>query len=502
MIKQPPNGLDDFYSQQLTWTDPAEDALAGLRCVTISVPLDYNKLDGRTLTLTLARHQATNPAARRGVLLVGPGDDLGNRGLPLTARLVETLPAEVLAHYDVVGFDHRFMGSSSPIFCGLEADERFWVFHYPQSFEAEVRFQANVAAKCAERAIDLLPYANSRNICRDIDVIRGVLCEEKISYIGYSYGTYLGAVYSEMFGQHLDRVVLDSICNPDWVWRGLFTDFPPNGERALNRWARWAAPRHDKYGLGRTPDEVRASYDRLLGRVDRGDEVQIMGFRLDQTLVRLIAVGILNSERGYPFLADIIRCVLNGGALEQDTLKFLAKMFGQPKEESGTAAQLAILAGDWAWPRSLDFYEREMRQAHERYPWTGASLCGIKATAFWPVPPSEPATQIGAGRGAESILLVNAADDMTTPHAAAVRMHEVLAHNSRLLTVADTAHHCVYPFYGNVAADEVITEYLVTGKLPDNDLTCTNPNSVVASATDQADPGPGLDTLVYNFPGP
>lgn len=470
------NGLADFHRQRPSWGDPGEDLLAGLECASISVPIDYSRPDGRTISLTIGRRQATDRAQRRGVLLVGPGDDLGNRGLPLTAQLARMLPAEVLAQYDVVGFDHRFMGRSSPVFCDLSPAERFWVFHYPQSFDEEVRFQANIAAKCAEHALDVLPHANSRNICRDMDVIRNVLGAEKISYLGYSYGTYLGAVYTQMFGAYADRVVLDSLCSPDWVWRGLFTDFPPNGERALMRWARWAAGRDADLHLGATDREVRASYDGLLDRVDRGESVELMGRPLDRTLVRLIAVGLLNSDRAYGFLADIVRVLVHGGRPEPATLAFLAPMFGQPKEESGTVAQLAILAGDWAWPRNLDIYHRDMVRDGERHPFCGAALSGVKATAFWPVPPSEPVTPIGPDNRAESILLVQSAEDMSTPLAAARRMHEVLAHNSRLVTVADTAHHRVFPFYANPGTDEVVTEYLVTGKMPDSDVICPNPN--------------------------
>ncbi|MBP2401168.1 alpha/beta fold hydrolase [Streptomyces syringium] len=469
------DAIRDFQSQSLLWSPADEEALNGLECAELAVPLDYADPGGRALTLGLVRSLATSSERRRGVLLVGPGDDLGNRGTLLGAQLVRTLPKEVLAQYDVVAFDHRFMGRSSPVVCGLEPEERLWVFHQPRDFAHEVRFQAEVAAKVAEHALDILPYANSRNIARDMEVIRGALGEERLSYLGYSYGTYLGAVWTQMFGEHADRVVLDSICSPDWVWRGLFTDFPPNGERALSRWTRWAARRDAELRLGRTPGEVRAAYDRLLARADGGADVSVAGFPLDRTLVRLVVVGMLNSDLNYDHLGDVLRSAVHGAALEPPTLAFLAGMFGQPKEESGTVAQLAILAGDWAWPRRLGPYERDMNQAARRYPFTGAALSGIKATAFWPVPPSEPVTPLGPGNRAGSILLVQSAEDMSTPHAAAVRMREVLRHNSRLVTVADTAHHRVFPFYGNPGADELVTTYLTDGALPAADVICPNP---------------------------
>ncbi|MEU0687775.1 alpha/beta fold hydrolase [Streptomyces uncialis] len=473
------DAVREFQTQELTWTEADEQALGSLECARLSVPLDYARPDGGTLTLGLVRHRATAPERRRGVLLIGPGDDLGNRGTLLGAQLVGTLPKEVLARYDVVAFDHRFMGRSSPVVCGLDPEERFWVFHQPRDFDHEVRFQANVAAKVAEHALDILPYASSRNIARDMEVIRGALGEQRISYLGYSYGTYLGAVWTQMFGEHADRVVLDSICSPDWVWRGLFTDFPPNGERALTRWARWAALRDPGLGLGASAALVRASYDRLLARVDAGEPVAVAGFPLDRTLARLLVVGMLNSDRNYGFLGDIIRSAVHGGPLEPATMGFLASMFGQPKEESGTVAQMAVLAGDWAWPRNVDVYRRDMERAARSHPFTGAAMAGIKATAFWPVPPSEPVTALGEGNAAESVLLVQSAEDMSTPHAAAVRMGEVLRHNSRLLTLEGSAHHRVFPFYGDPGVDEVVTSYLIDGVLPGSDVTLTHPEPQV-----------------------
>ncbi|GGM24269.1 MULTISPECIES: alpha/beta fold hydrolase [Micromonospora] len=469
-----PAELAGYHGQQLRWQPFTEPPLTGLEGAELSVPLDHAEPDGRTITLTVGRRRANRPDARRGVLLIGPGDDLGNRGLVLLGQLATMLPEPVLDHFDLVGFDHRFMGLSSPRQADLEAEERLWVFHHPRDFDHEVRFQARVAAKVAEHALDILPHATSRNIARDMDIIRGALGEERISYLGYSYGTYLGAVYTQMFGEHADRVVLDSMCSPDWVWRGLFTDFSPNGERALNRWASWAADQHDRYGLGATGPQVRATYDVLLDRA-QVEPVGLGGFPLDRTLIRLIAVGMLNSELAYEHLGDIVRAAAHGGPLSPETMAYLAPMFGQPKEETGTIAQLAILAGDWAWPRDPEYYERDMRLHAEKWPFAGAAMAGVKAPAFWPVLPREPVTALGAGNRAESMLLVAADQDMSTPLAAGRRMREVFAHNSRLVTVADTAHHRVFPFYGNTELNELVTAYLVDGHYPDTDPTVANP---------------------------
>jgi pimeloyl-ACP methyl ester carboxylesterase len=466
---------EDFYTQRPSWELVADGDLAGLELARIAVPLDYGHPDGPTTEIAIGRRRATDPRQRLGVLLVGPGDDLGNPGLALTAQLATSLPAEILACYDLVGFDLRFMGRSSPIELEYTQAERYWVFHTPREFEEEVRIQSNLAAKVANPHRHLLEHANTRNAARDIEVIRHVLGEEKISYLGYSYGTYLAAVYTQMFGEHTERVVMDSICNPDWIWRGLFTDFPPNGELALQRWSRWAARRDDEYGLGTTAEQVRSRYDELLGRADGGELVSIDEFECDQTMIRLIAVGPLNSDLMYPALGEILRTAVHGGLLSPFTKQFLWQMFSPPVS-NGVVAQLSVLSGDWAWPRDLELYRREMQSYKERYPFTGAALGGVKAPAFWPIPPRESVSRLGDDNPAPSMLLVQSENDMSTPHAAAVRMHEVLHHNSRLVTLAGTAHHRVFPFYGNAGVNDLVTEYLIAGELPAQDVVCPNPH--------------------------
>ena len=466
--------LDDFYTQPPSWQPATDPTHAGLELAGIAVPIDYSRPDGPATEITIGRHRATDPAQRLGMLLVGPGDDLGNPGLTLTARLATSLPADILARFDLVGFDLRFMGHSSPIDLEYTAAERYWVFHMPRGFEEEVRIQSNLADKVARPHMHLLGHVHTRNVARDIEVIRNVLGEEKISYLGYSYGTYLGAVYTQMFGEHAGPVVLDSICSPDWVWRGLFTDFPPNGELALQRWSRWAAKRDDEYGLGTTAEQVRTRYGELVQRADAGELVPLDEFECDQTMIRLIAVGPLNSDLMYPALGEIIRTAVHGGSLQPFIKQFLAQLFSPPGS-TGVVAQLSVLSGDWAWPRDLEFYRREMNSYQERYPFTGAALAGVKATAFWPIPPREPVTRLGDDNPARSVLIVQSENDMATPHAAAVRMHEVLHHNSRLVTLADTAQHRVFPFYGNSGINDLVTEYLLTGESPARDLICPNP---------------------------
>lgn len=462
-----------FYEQRPQWGPAEEETLAGLEVATVAVPLDYRQPDGRTIDVAMARRLATNASDRVGVLLVAP-DDPGNRGMVLIPQLVQTLPDDVLARYDLVAFDHRFSGASTPIACDFTPDERLWVFHNPESFDAEIRFQANIAAKVAEEAIDLLPYASTRNIARDVDVIREALDEEKISYLGYAYGTYLGAVYAQMFGEHTDRMVLDSVLSPDWVWRGLFFNVAASAEAGLMRWARWAAAQDDEFHLGTTSHEVRARYNDLAKRAERAP-IMVNGIPrpVDLFSLRLFTVVFLTYDRTYPLLGDFVRAAVHGDTVEENTPGTLMTLLSQ-RSESTPAGQLALLCGEWFWPRRLEAYERDMQSLGSEFPFIGATLGGVKAGAFWPTSPVEPLTSIGADSGAESILLVQSEDDIFTQSTGALRLRELLPRNSRLVMAADTAHHRMFPFGENPAVNEVTTEYLLTGQLPGADVTCKN----------------------------
>ena len=247
--------------------------------------------------------------------------------------------------------------------------------------------------------------------------------EDKISYLGYSYGTYLGAVYTQLFGAHTDRVVLDSVLSPEWVWRGLFRAIAAGVEAGLANWAGWAANRDAQLHLGNTAESVRRQLDTLLAVAGRGPvTVPGLPMPLDAALLRLITLALLQSDQTHLLLGDLVRAAAHQDPLSPATNQVLGAMFGQPREQSTAAAQLAILCGDYPWPRFADAYRADTCRDVDRYPFLGAALSGIKPGAFWPVTPREPAAVIGRNNPAQSILLVQSAGDVFAPSHGARRL--------------------------------------------------------------------------------
>jgi pimeloyl-ACP methyl ester carboxylesterase len=480
-----PAGLDRFYRQTLTW-GPCPGGPQALQCAAVTVPLDYAQPAGPTISVAISRLPTAKPGLRRGILLINPGGP-GNPGLLLPPQLAGAMPTDARDRYDLIGFDPRSVGRSTPISCGLTAEEQNYLLLPPESFAADIRRQAGVAAKCAHANGSMLRYITTRNTVRDMDVIRGALGERKLSYLGYSYGTYLGSVYTQLFGTHADRIVLDSSVNPDVVWRGLARAISPAVEVGLNRWAAWTAARSSQYAVGDSGAAVRARFDRLLAEGNRTpflvDDLTLTGEN-----IRSIALGVMYDDRLYPVLSDLARVAVNGGRLQPAVHGYIAGSLMPPTDDNAVAAQLAILCDDVSWPRDLGLYYRDKVRDGHRYPFFGATAATVKPCTFWPYRPVEPATPIGPGNRAPSILMVQSEFDVATPAAGARRLHRLLD-NSRLVTLRNAQKHIVYLTYGNPCVDATVTRYLVTGRMPVTDVTCVND---AATTTHFAPPTEGI----------
>jgi pimeloyl-ACP methyl ester carboxylesterase len=264
---------------RLSWAGCGADFPVGMECATLRVPLDHARPSGPTTGVAVSRIRTAVPQKRRGVLLLNPGGPSPGLGLP--AELVRTLPRSVRDQYDLIGFDPRGLGRSAVGGCGLDPED---VFHppapyRPETFAADVARARRIAERCRDSPdAERLRTVTTRNIARDMDAVRAALGERRISYLGMSFGSYLGAVYTELFPHRADRIVLDSGADPRLMWRDLIRDSAREAERAFTRWTRWTARYEKVYGLGATPREVRRTFRDLVARANR-TPVELGGVR-------------------------------------------------------------------------------------------------------------------------------------------------------------------------------------------------------------------------------
>ncbi|MGY2063164.1 alpha/beta fold hydrolase, partial [Nocardia gipuzkoensis] len=172
---------------------------------------------------------------------------------------------DVRARYDMIGMDPRGIGRSAPTRCGWPVGLSLRsAGAEPAEFDRGVAFARDLAERCHSAEGKRLPQITTRNTARDMDVIRAVLGEDRISYYGTSYGTYLGAVYAQMFPERVDRFVFDGAADPDRYGMGMFQDMVATNEQALDEWSDWAAERDNEYHFGTTRSAVRTAIADLI----------------------------------------------------------------------------------------------------------------------------------------------------------------------------------------------------------------------------------------------
>ncbi|TCC27071.1 alpha/beta fold hydrolase [Kribbella speibonae] len=460
----------EWHHCQLNAADAEGAALdeAGAECGELKVPLDYGRPNGPQITIALSRLPATGD--RIGTMVLNDGGP-GGPGLGMPLRLRTAMKAAG-TRYDLIGMDPRFVGRSTPIDCKLPFAGWPWAAGADRSSFARVDRQvADVAARCGAHAGGYLPYVNTRNTARDIDRVRIAVGEQKISYLGYSYGTYLGSVYLQMFPGRTDRVVLDGPMDPERYSARLLRTVGPANEAALRAWTSWAAARDATYHLGSTPARVMASVDRIL-RIAATKGLRVGTYQLDDGSVPLVLFGPLADDRdaARATYAGIVRTLLDAtsGPVEPgpDLGGFLEGLL-TPASSQLASAQIAILCGDRAVPRDRQVYWRDI-QTHRRAEPHFASLTRmISPCAYWPVQPQEPPTWIATS---ERALIVAADGDPRSIYAYATALQKHLP-NARMLTLKNARKHGIFGEYGSDCVDNTVISYLITDRLP-ADKTC------------------------------
>jgi pimeloyl-ACP methyl ester carboxylesterase len=503
-----------IHGQTVTWADdcpppPPGYPQGGMQCARLKVPLDYSAPYGRQIEISISRIKAENPSLRRGVLFTNPGGP-GGAGLYLPQVLHVVMPQSVRDRYDLIGIDPRGVGTSTPVSCGLTAQQATRALvplMEPGGFDATVSWVHQVADGCTRVSGDLLPFMTTANTARDLDQIRGALGEQKISYFAWSYGTYLGAVYSSLYPDRTDVVVLDSAINPNWVWREQFRSWglagdPQNANPRIqprfDDYAVYAAARDASLHYGATKAAVRSTYFALLAQVT-AHPVVVGGSLIDGPMFREFTFSYIYSDGGLPGLADFWALVRDGGdgttvpAASVAPKTGAASRFPDVPVDNSAASALAITCGDVKWSRSVETYRSELAADQASMPMFGELGSNIWPCAFWPAMRYEPLVRYSPV-GPRNVLVVQNLRDPATPYAGAVATRQQLGRRSSLTTV-DQGGHGVFLLSTNTCGNQTVTDYLVTGTLPADKSCAADPAPAGAALTDDARESAGADLI-------
>lgn len=483
-----PAGLERYYGQELAWGPCADyattetDRLAyrsdAVECARLEVPMDYADPGGPTLQLGLLRKPASDPESRIGSLLVNPGGP-GASGMSSVAGLAGALDSSELGdRFDFVGFDPRGVASSQPAVQCLTPEERDAdrLDQDPGSPLQEVarteREEREYAAKCAERTGPrMLANIGTREVVKDMDVLRSALGDRKLTYLGYSYGTRIGSEYAEEFPGNIRAMLLDGAIDPGKTSTESLIAQGAGFQRAFEDFSRWCA-RQTQCALGDVPAEAVTEFQELT-RPLIDAPVPAAGRKLSYSDATTATIQALYAPSLWPQLNAGL-AELNRGRGDQ-LITLADSYYGRTRSGAYSTVTDAFDA-----VRCVDDQRvtdpAEAREADRRYREAAPFLDdGIApspardACAFWPVPVTgEPG--MAEVNGIPPTLVVSTTGDPATPYAAGVELAGALG--GRLLTFEGT-QHTVF-LQGNSCVEQAGTDYLVDLQLPEEGTRCSS----------------------------
>jgi pimeloyl-ACP methyl ester carboxylesterase len=458
------------------------------RCAAVRVPVDYRQPHGRHITVTVSRIPATDPSRRLGTLVLSPGGPgVGGLGMPADFHGPDQ-PPQLRQRYDLVGFDPRGVRHSTPVSCGLPVRDRDVRYPRPDgSIGHSVTYAQRAAAACRHHIGDLLPHITTSNTARDLDRIRAALGEPRISYLGLSYGSYLGAVYASRYPHRTDRFVLDSALDPDRIWYEFIRLGALGLHQRLSDLSVWIAARTDVYHLGGTATQVRDRYRSLTRQLD-ATPLEFPGATVDGNWLRDFTRDNLERPDAAPFetlatvwqeLAAAVTAPVGKRSPTGSARAAAGTGIGtRPAPRTAVAADnaqavgFAVQCGDARWPRNVSTYHAAVQADRSHFPDDAGRSANITPCAFWPAP-AEARPHVG-GHGPRNILILQNRHDPATPWVSGHAMHRALGNRSALVT-ADAGGHLVTG--RNPCATAITLRYLVdteTG-LPDTQICPPGP---------------------------
>lgn len=452
----------------LTWGTCAVSDLAdaGAECAVLEVPLDHAEPKGTKIPIAISRIKTKATGADYLGPLVGNPGGPGVPGLFEPLDFASVLSPEVAGRFDLIGFDPRGVGASGP---ELTCDPGYYArpeADYVPTDPARIagtealrlaKAKAYVRA-CAANNGDALAHLRTIDAARDLDLIRAALGAPTISYLGNSYGTYLGQVYASTFPTRVSRMVLTGVVGPQGVGYTGDVSRPEVArtyERNINAFFAWVAGQNAIYGLGGDTAAVQkrfyADQDALRkaprGEIGPAEWTQLFGTAVygDESWA-VLAQGWSGWNAGRTAIFD-------SAFGDYDTAA----------ADDFNSAFLAVACSDGRWPRNYDRLRADSLRTAQDAPyitwtfhWELSVLCSLWPTAHAPV---------AVGAAAPSMLLVNGTLDAPTPLPDAVATRAAFP-RSALIEVIDSLGHGQRSLWGNPCAQEPVEHYLLTGELP------------------------------------
>jgi pimeloyl-ACP methyl ester carboxylesterase len=456
-------------SLELDWKGCGDEG----ECAQLTVPLDYQRPDnGQTLKVALFRLRATDRKHRIGSLLMNPGGP-GAPGAEFVRSIESVLPDEIRKRFDVIGFDPRGSGETHPVKCRDNLDDVFTLDYSPDTADERARLDAGLqqlAQSCEQRSGDVLRYVSSENTARDMDRIRRAVGDKALTYVGYSYGTYIGTLYAELFPKKVRALVFDGALDPNLTGVDLALQQAVGFERSLDAFLAQCS-RNNRCPFYNAGDSAGA-FDRLMAQVDAqplpGRNSRVLGGgEFDLAVAQALYAG----DAGYAQLEQALAAAQRG---DGDRMLRLADEYtGRRRDgtyDSSQPAYWAIGCLDGPVIGGPDAFQAAEARFRAAAPRIGVPLLNAGLIcAYWPVPP-EPSPAPVQIDGTPPILVIGTTHDPATP----LQWAEGLAGeiSSGVLLTAEGTQHTSFLLADNTCVDGKVIKYLLDRTPPSNQTKC------------------------------
>ncbi len=463
--------LQPFYSQTLIWSSCG----GGMQCTTAEAPMNWEDPAQATIELALVRQPARGD--RLGSLLINPGGP-GGSGYDFVLDSVDYATSQRLQQsFDIVGFDPRGVGRSSAVVC---YDDPAFLDEYNYGVIAgeygSDEWIANMKAAsqefgdaCLEYTGPLLQYVDTISAARDLDLLRSVLGDEKLNFLGYSYGTFLGATYADLYPQKTGRLVLDGALDPGT------TDFDVTATQAIGFENAMRAYLDDCIGREGCPfrgsvDDAMSQVGSLLESLQASPLTADDGRELGAGTMFISIILPLYNQENWPYLDDLFAEVMTG---ETDTAFLLADSYNGRNPDgsyadNSTEAFIAINCLDYSSDFSNETLRAQAAELAELAPVFGPRMSYGVSCSAWPFPPTRVREPIAAAGSAE-ILVLGTTNDPATPYVWAEALAEQLE-NGHLITYHGEGHTAYNK--SNDCVNDAVDDYFIDGTVPESDPDC------------------------------
>lgn len=466
--------LDGSTTKWRNCANRADDILGGkpggvtFACATLRVPQDWSNPSGPSFSVALLRMRNNSQKNRLGSLVINPGGP-GASGTELAVQSALFLPRQIQRRYDIIGFDPRGVGGSSPVRCVSDEEKNQHPTPDPDpnsaEFDAQVAEARTVAQACERKYGDKLGAYSTEQTARDMDAIRAAVGDAKLNYLGFSYGTLLGSVYAQLFPNTVGSMVLDGPVDPTQNSVAA-TELQTKGfEKAFDAFAAACKERGQSCPLG--PD-ARASTERILRKVQLTPVVAGDGRVAGDGVVAFAAIAALYSSQEWETLETALSDVDNGKA--EGVFDLVDRYNGRKENgsyDNSMEAGLAIGCADEATPLSVDQVRTLESQWRTKYPLFGSIValsllgCSEWKTAHHPYPKNQ-------ATGIPPVLIVGTTGDPATPYENTAKLAGLLA-GSVVLTVEGEGHTS-YP--QNDCVTNAVNTFLLDNQLPEANKRC------------------------------